>query len=59
MALLGFKLLPFLESRQNMFLRLLHYYATSWEDDYATGKTPKKLLPVVQELTRNRGHLFS
>ena len=32
-----------------MFLRLLHYYATSWEDHYATGKTPKKLLPVVQE----------
>ena len=36
-----------------MFLRLLHdYYYTTLlgEDIYATGKTPKKLVQVVQEL---------
>ena len=38
----------FLESRQNMFLRLLH--DKLGEDIYATGKTPKKLVQVVQEL---------
>ena len=35
-----------------MFLRLLHDYYTTLlgEDIYATGKTPKKLVQVVQEL---------
>jgi hypothetical protein len=35
-----------------MFLRLLHYTTLLLrpEEDYVTGKTPKKLVQVVQEL---------
>ena len=50
MALFLLYLLPFLETRQNMFLRLLLLHDKLGEDIYATGKTPKKLVQVVQEL---------